>query len=224
METLLEWAQAGKPLRTVRESDVHFVAYVPEAKEDHQLIVRVKDKVWRRRADGKHCETCDPYGFYEAILKDDGRKLYLNFNNGLANKILKKTKTVTRRIAGLECVNTDENPNRFIVTDTPCDSDGCFVFTSESGIPTQHRVRCPWGDVGDLLMLGRDGMQLHNNIKIKRIKIDRLDNMQHADAWLEGFKWRKQFFKVFWDIYSEDPRIGITNDNPWVWVITFEVV
>jgi len=67
------------------------------------------------------------------------------FSTGLIPKMLKGTKTMTRRTYGLEFVNQNPDKWQFFT-----EADGIFYFTSD-GIKAQTGWYCPYGQVGDRL-------------------------------------------------------------------------
>jgi hypothetical protein len=71
------------------------------------------------------------------------------FSTPMVQAILEGRKTQTRRTKDLDEVN--QRPNDWVVTTSPCNSDGKWVFTAEHGEAQQIRVKCPYGQPGDVL-------------------------------------------------------------------------
>lgn len=100
--------------------------------------------------------------------------------------------------------------------------------------PNGGGIRCPYGKPGDILKIKNHSWHSHDIIKITNVRVERLQNISENDAQAEGVEFLgdvdytegrtyKVVFSELWDKINKKP--GTTwADNPWVWVLDFELM
>lgn len=186
------------------------------------------------------------------------------FSTPMVQGISNDTKTMTRRLNGLDKIN--ENPDDYYFQFGRLIVYKRYTFNFSPTDKDIIEVKCPYGKPGDLMWVRETFSEKDNKViyradvcskydlpdgfkwkpsihmpkvaarfwlRITDIRIERLHDITEGDAKAEGAEnllWRgvikdtQSYRNGFTSIWLSINGDASWNKNPWVWVITFEVL
>lgn len=161
----------------------------------------------------------------------------------MVQALLEKRKSQTRRLNGLDKLNEHPDEWTFHGWEYNFNERLCAVFAKVSNPIEKYVIPSPYGQTGDVLWVRENYLKRPNNIthkmlKVKDIRVERLQEISDEDAIAEGiievssfvFAYEKQnpkghyshaslAYKHLWQSLNGSDS---WKANPWVWVIEFE--
>lgn len=195
------------------------------------------------------------------------------FSTPMVQGLSNDTKTMTRRVTGLDKINKNPDDFQFEFADYALKYPYRFTQISSVNYKSlaandfhQEEVKCPYGKPGDLMWVRETFSEKDNRViyradvcskydlpdgfkwkpsihmpkaaarfwlRITDIRIERLHNITEEDAKAEGAEyllWRgvtkdsQSYRNGFTSIWLSINCDASWNKNPWVWVVSFEIL